>query len=222
MNLLFAVVNFYRSLKFVCRYVVETLGRWVGSYRCASYRHGCKACVTVTIEDEDPDEEEEMEESESPKSDQDKPKKCLKSIWPNNEAHTCPQKVKKDVFAGAAIAFSPSESVQVIDVRAEMKLLAEELALSETKMSSIRIAQQVQDKVERKYDILPYKGLNAHQLQSLVHYTRRKEFADWEGAITSFPLVLCSDDDDRLFLQFNSTINVANSLQKIIGWAHPD
>ena len=80
----------------------------------------------------------------------------------------------------------------------------------------------MQDKIERKYDKLPFKGLNSCQLKSIVLYTRRKEFADREGAIASFPLVLCSDDDDRLFLQFNATVNLQNSLQKIIGWGHPD
>jgi hypothetical protein len=182
----------------------------------------------VTIEDEDTTEEDDNTgELSSSEGDDENPnqnaKQTLKSIWQNNEGHTCPQKVKRDVRSGSiAVSFDMTESARVIDVKAEMKVLAEELALSETKMSSIRIAQQVQDTMDRKYDILPYKGLNAHQLQSLVHYTRRKEFADWEGAIASFPLVLCSDDDERLFLQFNSTVNLGNSLQKIIGWGHPD
>ena len=100
----------------------------------------------------------------------------------------------------------------MICVKDEMKVMTQELALSETKIS---IAQRVQDKIERKYHKLPFsKGLNSCQLKSIVHYTRRKEFADWEGAIASFPLVLCSDDDDRLFLQFNNaTVNLQNSLQ---------
>ena len=32
----------------------------------------------------------------------------------------------------------------------------------------------------------------------------------------------CANDDERLFLQFNTSINVGNKLQKIIGFAHPD
>ena len=174
-------------------------------------------------EDESHDEEDEPPRELSGSENNAEPEdKNLKSIIHNEESHTCPTKQQRDVAAGGvAVVFSPSETARVICVKDEMKVMTQELALSETKMSSISIAQRVQDKIERKYDKLPVKGFNSCQLKAIVHYTRRKEFADWEGAIASFPLVLCSDDD-RLFLQFNATVNLQNSLQKIIGWGHPD
>ena len=181
----------------------ETKRKWTAQYRCAAHRQGCKACVTVTLldEDESHDEEDEPPRELSGSENNAEPEdKNLKSIIHNGESHTCPTKQQRDVAAGGvAVVFSPSETARVICVKYEMKVMTQELALSETKMSSISIAQRVQDKIERKYDKLPFKGLNSCQLKSIVHYTRRKEFADWEGAIASFPLVLCSDDDDRLF-----------------------
>ena len=202
------------------------MGKWVGHYRCAAFRQGCKACVTVTIMDDgdsdDMDDDgasqlcEEADEAKHAKNN-------LKSIFPNHDAHTCPTKRQRDSSdGGIAVMFTAGEDARVLCVKDEMKAICQDLALSDTKLSSIKIAQNVQLRMERKYDVLPYKGLTSCQLQNIVHYTRRKEFADWEGAISSFPLVLGSDDDDRLFLQFNATINLQNSLQKIIGWGHPD
>jgi hypothetical protein len=69
---------------------------------------------------------------------------------------------------------------------------------------------------------MPYEGLKKDQLKSLVQRTRRGEIADWEGLITSFPLVNCSDCDERLFLQFNVNVNIAQKMQKLIGFSHPD
>ena len=177
----------------------------------------CKACVTVTLLDEDESDDEEdgpPRELSGSENNEEPEDKNLKSIIHNGESHTCPTKQERDVAAGGvAVVFSPSETARVICVKDEMKVMTQELALSETKMSSISIAQRVQDKIERKYHNLPFKGLNSCLLKSIFHYTRRKEFADWEGAIASFPLVLCSDDDDRLFLQFNATVNLQKSLQ---------
>lgn len=190
-------------------------------YRCAAFRQGCKACVTLTILDApEGGIEGGSEESEDTGNFQ-----GLSSITPNAESHTCPKKHQQRVESvrdDVVVSFATADGGRILCIKDEMKQVAQELALSETKMSSIKIGQLVLDRMERKYDNLPYKGLNSYQLQNLVHHTRRKEFADWEGAIASFPMVLCSDDDDRLFLQFNTTLNLENKLQKIIGWGHPD
>ena len=56
-----------------------------------------------------------------------------------------------------------------------------------------------------------------------MHQCRRSEFNDWEGIISSYPLVNCANGYETLFLQFNTSINVGNKLQKIIiGFGHPD
>ena len=68
----------------------------------------------------------------------------------------------------------------------------------------------------------PYERLRMDQLKSIVQRTRRGEFADWEGVISSFPLLHCADDDERLFLQFNVNVNIKQKIEKLIGFAHPD
>ena len=74
-----------------------------------------------------------------------------------------------------------------------------------------------------KYKDVAIKALNLPQMQNLVYRCRSKEFFDWESIISSFPLVHCQDGDERLFLQFNTNFNIdGSSLQKIIGWGHPD
>jgi hypothetical protein len=64
--------------------------------------------------------------------------------------------------------------------------------------------------------------MQTHQLKSLVQRTRRGEYADWEGVISSFPLANCDDLDERLFLQFNTSVNIDQKLQKLVGFGHPD
>lgn len=56
----------------------------------------------------------------------------------------------------------------------------------------------------------------------MVQRTRRGEFADWEGVISSYPLANCDDSDERMFLQFNINVNIGQKLQKMIGFGHPD
>jgi hypothetical protein len=89
-------------------------------------------------------------------------------------------------------------------------------------MTSIQISNAVITEIDIKYGDTPYVGLNNVQLKSTVYDTRRKEFADWEGIITSFPLSCCSELRERLFLLFNINVNLENKLQKIIGWGHSD
>ena len=72
------------------------------------------------------------------------------------------------------------------------------------------------------YSEVPYEGMLTNQLKTLVQRTRRGEHADWEGAISMYPLVKCDDHDDRLFLQFNANVNIAQKLQKLLGFGHPD
>lgn len=68
----------------------------------------------------------------------------------------------------------------------------------------------------------PYQGLKSEQLKKLVQKARRGEYDSWEGVISSHPLVTCRDGDERLFLLFNTTVNVEQKLSKMVGFGHPD
>ena len=123
----------------------------------------------------------------------------------------------------------------VYDASGEMKQLCEAMALRDVSKSSIAIVNEVAETTQAKYkqlgeknDIfvlmlsqtflllvlvgMPYRYLETSKLKALVHQCRRSEFNDWEGNISSYPLVNCANDDERLFLQFNISINFGNKL----------
>jgi hypothetical protein len=60
----------------------------------------------------------------------------------------------------------------------------------------------------------------------LIYRVKRKEFFDWYGSVLKFPLVCCSNEDTRNFLQFLTNVNIdtgtSNEIQTMVGWAHPD
>ena len=135
----------------------------------------------------------------------------------------------------------------VYDASGEMKQLCEAMALKDVSKSSFAIAMKLRKQRQRNVSSsvrkmislflmfsliflllvlveMPYRYLETSKLKALVHQCRRSEFNDWEGIISSYPLVNCANDDERLFLQFNTVINVGNKLQKIIGfeaWGAP-
>ena len=61
------------------------------------------------------------------------------------------------------------------------------------------------------YKNVPYVGLMHHQVVNAIKYNRKSEFAKWTSLIQSYPLVNCSENHLRLFLQFNLDINVNNN-----------
>ena len=69
--------------------------------------------------------------------------------------------------------------------------------------------------------------LSLTQAKSAVYACRAKEYSTWESLIQMFPYCTVSESDERFFLQFILTTPVFDSkgqcsIQKIIGWAHPD
>lgn len=175
---------------------------WKGRYRCSIYRsrqgNGCKSTLRVTY---------------NAKAEQ------KITVDASLAAHTCQQTISYTPVNEASRCL-PCNGVH--DARSEMRAKCEELALSELEKSSIVIANEVLAAMASKYTNTPYEGLRVDQLKSLVQRTRRDEFADWEGVITSFPLANCANDDERLFLQFNVNVNVDQKLQKLVGFAHAD
>jgi hypothetical protein len=130
--------------------------------------------------------------------------------------HTCQQETRREVSSECL----PCDRVH--DARGEMKAECERMAMCEVLKSSIVIANEIVDATVLKYAEVPYEGLRIDQLKGLVQRVRKAEFADWEGIISAPPLRQCSDYDERLFLQFNASVNIDQKLQKIIGFAHPD
>jgi hypothetical protein len=110
----------------------------------------------------------------------------------------------------------------VIDITGEMKELTEKKALENVNLTANEIGYQVQKEMESKYHSFPTHNLTIPQMKSLVYRAKGSEFRDWENAIQNYPLSTCSSDDERLFLQFYLTVRIGNSLEKIIGWGHPD
>ena len=60
------------------------------------------------------------------------------------------------------------------------------------------------------------------QLKVMVRNFRRVEYGDWEGLVIAHPCRSVSTEDERLFLQFNNTVNIDGKLQKMLGWGHPE
>ena len=104
----------------------------------------------------------------------------------------------------------------VYDASGEMKQLCEAMALKDVSKSSIAIANEVSETTRAKYKQLgeklisllllfslhflllisvgmPYRYLETSKLKALVHQCRRLEFNDWEGIISSYPLVNCAN-----------------------------
>jgi hypothetical protein len=130
-------------------------------------------------------------------------------IIPQGAAHTC--------------FVQPNCNVdRVIDITGEMKELTEQKALQNVKLTASEIGHQVQKEMETKYDSIPTQKLTIPQMKSLVYRSKGAEFRDWENAVQNYPLSTCSFDDERLFLQFYLTVRIGTSLEKIIGWGHPD
>ena len=136
----------------------------------------------------------------------------LQDITIGTEAHTCNDcKVQVTSFCS------------ILDISPEMKLWIAENAVTRVTASATALANECLDHFLQKYSDQAVNALTIPQLSGLVYRSRSKEFYDWESIIQSYPLVHCSDSDERLFLQFNCNINIGgDTLQKIIGWAHPD
>ncbi len=66
------------------------------------------------------------------------------------------------------------------------------------------------------------KTLTVNQMQDRVFYSRKKEFSDGDAIVNSSPVANCDSNDERLFTQFNITVNIEQNLEKIVGFGHPD
>ena len=111
----------------------------------------------------------------------------------------------------------------ILDIIPEMKCWIQEHSVARVTVPAKVLADEALDIFLRKYEDTAVKALTIPQIVSLIYRSRSSEFFDWESLISSHPLVHCHDSDERLFLQFNTSVNIDGcSLQKLIGWAHPD
>jgi hypothetical protein len=94
--------------------------------------------------------------------------------------------------------------VAVLNIKAEMKRWAEELAVKDVSKSATFLSQStsVMSEFEETYVGVPVKMLTMPQIKRLIYTSRGSEFKDWENAIQCFPLGTCSKEDERSFLQF--------------------
>ena len=66
------------------------------------------------------------------------------------------------------------------------------------------------------------RSLSRDQIRKMILRFQNEEFGNWHLVISSPPLCLASDVDERLFLQFNTTINIDEEMIRMVGFAHPD
>ena len=109
----------------------------------------------------------------------------------------------------------------ILDLTAEIKIKVELLSL--TDMSPARqLAIQISEEFEVLYANQITKSLSRDQIRRMIQRFRAEEFGNWQAVISAPPLSLASDYDDRLFLQFNSSINIDDEMVRFVGWANPN
>ena len=66
------------------------------------------------------------------------------------------------------------------------------------------------------------RSLSRDQIRKMILRFQNEEFGNWHLVISSPTLCLASDVNERLFLQFNTTINIDEEMIRMVGFAHPD
>ena len=110
-----------------------------------------------------------------------------------------------------------------MDMEKDVNELINERALKEAGKSCRELALKIFEDVLEKYDEVAVGSMpNATEIARKIQQTRSEHRnGNWDGLICTEPMCNVSEDDNRKFLQFCSTVNVNGELVKIIGWAHP-
>jgi hypothetical protein len=133
-----------------------------------------------------------------------------KPVYESNREHTCSLRRRTDESS-------------VVDLKSEMKTEIVKQSIEQVSVPAKIVANQVLDNFKQAYAGQAFTGLNTVQLEQMVYRARKKEYSDWEALVQSPPLCYFAPKiDHRLFFQFINTINLDNTVQKIVGWAHPD
>ena len=85
-----------------------------------------------------------------------------------------------------------------------------------------QLAIQISEEFEVLYANQITKSLSRDQIRRMIQRFRAEEFGNWQAVISAPPLSLASDSDERLFLQFNSSINIDDEMVRFVGWANPN
>ena len=134
-----------------------------------------------------------------------------------NGVHSCPTAlIEKRKFESVSV---PADGI--IDLTSEMKIKIELLAVSDWK-SARMLADSISEEFELLYVNQIVKSLSRDQIRRMIIRFRSEEFGNWRAMISSPPLCFSSDQDQRLFLQFDFSLNIDDEMTNIIGWANPD
>ena len=160
---------------------------------------------------------------------------------------TISTKVVKHTFKGVHICqvSDQLESLPVIDIRQEMKdSVHDYIKNNSSGDGAYHLAVKIRNFFEAKYNgkiyfylkcvsflfiLITFIGraltmLSIDQIKTLINNIQHTELGSWEGRVKSAPLCFVTDDDSRLFLQFDLTYTPSDpndGLQRMLGWAHP-
>jgi hypothetical protein len=109
----------------------------------------------------------------------------------------------------------------IMDLTAEINIKIELLALTDMQPARL-LAIQISEEFELLYAGQIIKSLSRDQIRKKIKRFRLEEFGNWQSVISSPPLCLATDTDERLFLQFNMSINIDEEMVRFVGWANPN
>lgn len=187
--------------------------RWIGRYRCKNFRnaesgglsHGaCQATIRL-------DQQNDNSQATSSCS------FIINETGAEKHLDFC----KEQARIPSLVVYRPNG---IYDARPMMKSMAEFKALHMPSLSANEIARAVMDECVAKFNEegQSFDFLTIDDMRKLVYYVRNREHGEWEAEIASWPTANCSTTDERMFLQFNLTVNIEDKAEKIIGWGHPD
>lgn len=111
----------------------------------------------------------------------------------------------------------------IYDAKREMEVMCEHLVETRLEMFPLAIAKEVMRLSEEKFSGLKiaFTCRTVDFMRKMVYRLRTKCFGEWESAVVSYPLMNVADDE-RLFLQSSTSLNIDNMLSKFLCWGHPD
>ena len=109
------------------------------------------------------------------------------------------------------------------DVKVEMRTMVEDRVVIDHPRPVRELARSYYNETVTKYTKLGQAivALDVGQLENMIYRTRTKEFGDVDESVNRHPACSIAPESNRLFLQFNLTVNVDGQLRRIICHAHP-
>lgn len=112
---------------------------------------------------------------------------------------------------------------QEIDVREEMKRYLEVQCTKDLSILPTKLWEQAITEMNNAHANHPLITINKQYAINHINYIRRRiHGGDDYRAIETSPICNISDNDKRMFLQFNIYYSFNNTARRIIGFGHPD